>query len=124
MDAQRTFLDICARCEERRITLSESHTAMIKFKSDFSTIQNALKYVDEVLDHETSIEWVFTPIKSQWHPIWNLTSIYILLSNIPRVEIESLMLELYVHDRIDQNDFHVKLVLFFAFIYNLDTIEA
>lgn len=43
---------------------------------------------------------------------------------IRRAEIEYLMLELYVHDHVDQNDYREKLLLFYAFVYCFDTIEA
>lgn len=38
--------------------------------------------------------------------------------------MEYLMLILYVHDTHNEEDYHQKILLFYAFIYSLDAIEA
>lgn len=57
MDAQRKFLDICAQCKKRQITLPKNaDVGLMQIKREFTEIQTALKYVNGVIESGASIE--------------------------------------------------------------------
>lgn len=91
------------------------------FNQEFSMNQKAIKYVNHVLDRGSSIEWVLLVPWSFYNCPQSLPYFHFITR---RVEIEYLLLELYVHDYVDENDYREKLLLLYAFIYSLDTIEV